>query len=189
MNIKQKILMLFLFLAVGVLALFTGMNLDKFKAYFKTRLEARKTQEEQSRIQNLANQVLPKEGFVLSVSWGDLGPRLIKDGVIDIKKFEQAVKLTEEQRKILTEGSNDKIKIDATNSQFVVDFLWAVGLAQKSIVYTEGPLGTQYKTQVGNFASTGGWTLAKGNAVNYLSKFDLIPLTSDQQKRVGEECI
>lgn len=186
MNIRQKILMLFLFLAVGVLALFTGANLDRFKAYFKARLEAKKTQEEAGKIQDLANQVLPKEGFVLSVSWGDLGPRLIKSGVIDLKKFEQAVKLTDEQRKILVEGSSEKMKIDTANSQFVVDFLWAVGLAQKSVVYDEGPLGKEYKKDAGNFASTGGWTLAKGDALIYLNKFDLIPLTSEQQNKVGE---
>ena len=84
------------------------------------------------------------------------------------------------------EGSDQKIKIDSKNSQFVVDMLWAFGLAQKSIVYEEGPLGKEYKNEVGNFASTGGWTLAKGDAIKYLNRYDLISLTSDQQKLVGE---
>ena len=94
--------------------------------------------------------------------------------------------MTPEQLAILTSETEEKIKIDANNSQFVVDVLWALGLAQKSIVYTEGPIGTQYKNEQGNFASTGGWTLAKGDAINYLNKFDLVDLNADEQKRVGE---
>ena len=78
------------------------------------------------------------------------------------------------------------VTINSQNGQFVVDLLWAIGLAQKSIVYDQGPLGTQYKQEKGSFASTGGWTLAKGDAVKYLNKFDLIPLTDDQQNRVAE---
>ncbi|KKT65859.1 MAG: hypothetical protein UW61_C0036G0011, partial [Candidatus Curtissbacteria bacterium GW2011_GWC1_44_33] len=137
-------------------------------------------------LSKLPDEVLPKEGFVLPVSWGDVGPRLIELGVIDVKKFEEAVVMTDEQKKILKEGGDVPIKIDSSNSQFVVDMLWALGLAQKSIVYDEGPLGKEYKNEQGNFASTGGWTLAKSDAVNYLNKFDLINLTPDQQKRVGE---
>lgn len=134
----------------------------------------------------LPDLVLPKEGFTLPASWADFGPRLIQLGVIDLKKFESQVELSEEQREILTKGSESPIRIDNTNSQFVVDLLWALGLSQKSLVYEEGPLGREYKKDVGNFASTGGWTLAKGDAVGYLNKFDLIPLTPEEQKRVGE---
>ncbi|MEK7112959.1 MAG: hypothetical protein AAB875_06635, partial [Patescibacteria group bacterium] len=50
----------------------------------------------------------------------------------------------------------------------------------------EGPLGQEYKEDAGNFASTGGWTLAKEDALNYLNKFDLTPLTTEQQSRVAE---
>lgn len=137
-------------------------------------------------LSKLPDEVLPKEGFTLPVSWGDIGPRLIKTGAIDLKKFEEAVALTDEQKKILKEGGDIPIRIDNSNSQFVVDILWALGLVQKSIVYDEGPLGKEYKNERGNFASTGGWTLARSDAINYLNKYDLIPLTSEQQIRVGE---
>ena len=134
----------------------------------------------------LAKEVLPQEGFSLPISWGNIGPKLVELGVIDSEKFEQAVKLTDEEREILTKGKDVSVKINSANSQFVVDMLWALGLAQKSVVYDEGPLGKEYKDQVGNFASTGGWTLAKGVATQYLNKFDLIPLNNEQQVRVGE---
>ncbi|MEK7065546.1 MAG: rhodanese-like domain-containing protein, partial [Patescibacteria group bacterium] len=137
-------------------------------------------------LRTLEADVLPKEGIELPVSWADIGPKLIALGVIDEAKFRKAVTLTPEQEEILTKGSTTNIRIDATNSQFVVDMLWALGLAQKSVVYDEGPMGTEYKKEAGNFASTGGWTLARGDALSYLNRYDLIPLTAEQQRKVGE---
>jgi len=129
--------------------------------------------------------VLPESGIELPVAWGNLGPRLIALGVIDEAKFRKAVKLTLEEEEILTKGSDQKIKIDATNGQFIVDMLWALGLAQKSTVYDEGPMGKEYKDKAGNFASTGGWSLARADAMNYLNRYDVIPLTPEQHKKVS----
>lgn len=137
-------------------------------------------------LSTLEQEVTPAEGIELPVSWGDIGPRLIKLGVIDEEKFKETVKLTPEEEIILTQGSEEKIKITPQNSQFIVDMLWAIGLAQKSIVYEEGPMGKEYKNDAGNFASTGGWTLARGSAVQYMNRFDLIDLSPDQQKKVGD---
>lgn len=137
-------------------------------------------------LSKLEETVLPKDGVTLPVSWGDLGKKLVDAGVINLPEFRKVVKMTPEQEKILTEGSEEKIKIDASNSQFVVDMLWALGLAQKSIVYTDGPLGKEYANKQGDFASTGGWSLARGKATDYLNRFDFIPLTAEQQMKVGE---
>ena len=130
--------------------------------------------------------VLPEKGFDLPISWGDLGPKLISAGVIDEKKFLETVNLNSDEEKILKEGTDKNININADNSQFVVDFLWAIGLAQKSNAYTDGPMGKEYKKDVGNFSSTGGWTLSKSKAINYLGKFELFDLSPDQQKRVED---
>lgn len=86
---------------------------------------------------------------------------------------------------MIFEGKADiPIRINSKNSQFVVDLLWALGLAQKSKVYDEGPMGTQYKEKVNNFASTGGWTLAVGSAMNHYNKYELIGLSEEEQQRV-----
>lgn len=130
--------------------------------------------------------VLPQEGIELPVSWGTLGKQLVDAGVINLPEFRKVVQMTPEQDNILTVGSDERIRIDHTNGQFVVDLLWALGLTQRSIVYEQGPLGQEYKGEQGNFASTGGWNLARGDAVGYLGKYALIPLTEEQQKRVGE---
>ncbi|MDO8451846.1 MAG: rhodanese-like domain-containing protein [bacterium] len=138
------------------------------------------------RLNTLEQEVVPEAGIELPIAWGDLGPKLIARGVIDLEKFKQAVTLTPEQDEILTSGSSNPIVINKQNSQFVVDLLWAIGLAQKSIVYDQGPMGTEYKDRVGSFASTGGWTLARGDATQYLNRSDLIPLTADEQSRVAD---
>ncbi len=133
---------------------------------------------------NLPAKVTPAEGFTLPISWDDLGPKLVSLGVIDKQKFEKIVQMSELQRAILTDGSEGQITINFDNSQFVVDMLWALGLAQKSLVYTEGPMGKEYAGKAANFASTGGWTLARGNAMDHYNKHEIIPFTSEQHKRV-----
>ena len=185
-KIKQKFLLLAAFLTLGFGGFALGLNLPKIEGKIKEKAVAKEVAEEAAKVQGISDSVLPASGFTLPISWGDLGPRLVKAGVVDQAKFEQAVALTDEQKNILENGGDLPIVINGQNGQFVVDLLWAIGLAQKSKVYDEGPLGTQYKSEQGNFASTGGWTLARGDAVNYLNKFDLIPLTSDPQDRVSE---
>lgn len=137
-------------------------------------------------LSKLESQVLPEAGFSLPVSWRDLGKKLVDAGVINLPEFKKVVNMTPEQEKILTEGSDEQITINSQNSQFVVDILWALGLAQKSIVYTDGPLGKEFAKDQAGFASTGGWNLARGDAVQYLNKLDLIPLTADEHVKVGE---
>lgn len=137
-------------------------------------------------LSSLPQQVLPEEGFELPISWGSIAQKLAEIGVVDREKFEKVVVMSEEE-KLIFEGETDvPIKINSKNSQFVVDLLWALGLAQKSLVYEKGPMGTNYKNEAGNFASTGGWTLAKGNAMNYYNKYNLIPLDEKEQERVFE---
>ncbi|KKQ48286.1 MAG: hypothetical protein US68_C0038G0007 [Candidatus Shapirobacteria bacterium GW2011_GWE1_38_10] len=130
--------------------------------------------------------VLPTNGFELPISWGDLGPKLISAGVIDEEKFVQTVNLNGDEEKILKEGTDKPITINEDNSQFVVDLLWAIGLAQKSNAYIDGPMGREYKKDIANFSSTAGWTLSKSKATDYLGKFELFNLTPEQQKRVEE---
>ncbi|OGM04976.1 hypothetical protein A2715_00650 [Candidatus Woesebacteria bacterium RIFCSPHIGHO2_01_FULL_39_32] len=135
-------------------------------------------------LSGLPGQVLPEAGFELPISWGDIAPRLIQLGVIDKAKFEKTVTMGIEEKQVFEGRSDIPIRINGDNSQFVVDVLWALGLAQKSLVYDEGPMGKEYKDKAGNFASTGGWSLARGKAMEYYNKFEIISLTPEEQKRV-----
>lgn len=137
-------------------------------------------------LSKIPSQVLPEEGFELPISWGDIAPRLIRLGVIDKEKFKEVVTMGEEEKAIFEGLRDTPVRINSQNSQFVVDLLWALGLAQKSLVYEKGPMGKEYKDKAQNFASTEGWTLSVGNAMNYYNKFDLLGLTTEEQERVFE---
>lgn len=146
-----------------------------------------------SDIKTLEEQVVPKGGFTLPVKWGDLGPKVIRAGAIDLEKFKNVfdrsgAPLSDKQLKILKEGSDDYITIGHDNSRFIVNFFWALGLAQKSKILEEGPMRSG-QTETANFASTGGWDIGSKGTMDFYSKHQIVNLTSTQEelvKRVTE---
>ncbi len=135
-------------------------------------------------------QINPPQGYEINARYNDIGPQMINMGVIDLEKFKQTYQqsgqaLTQDQLDILTKGSGNKIKITPENSYFLLNFFWAFGLANQSKILTEGDMVKYGQGQAGNFASTGGWTLAKGDPMQYYSKRALVPLTSEQEKLVN----
>lgn len=139
----------------------------------------------------LAEALFPDEGVTLDARWGDLPRRLTQNGVIDLEKFQAAAQragapLTAEQLRVLTEGSEDPLRIDASNAYFVLDVLWALGLANSNPVLTQGPIAQRGWDQAGGYASTGGWTIGAEPGPQYLAAFELIRLTPQQQAVVDE---
>lgn len=139
---------------------------------------------------NLFNEINPEKGYKIDASFGDLGPKMLSMGVIDYDKFKAAYeksgqKLSSELDEILKNNVNKKIRITRDNSYFLLNFFWAIGLANKSKILDEGDI-IKYGglEKAGNFASTGGWSLAKSNAMDYYSKASLISLTQDQEDLV-----
>ena len=138
------------------------------------------------------DEINPSQGFQINASFDDLGPKMIKSGVIDLEKFKSVYAksnqpLTPEQETILTEGSSEKIKIDRENSYFLLNFFWAVGLNNKSKILDEGDMIKYGGLKgAGDFASTGGGSLARGPTMNYYSKTSLVPLTPDQEQLVDK---
>ena len=169
----------------------TKLNLFKNFSFLKKDVSTVVTTTK-SENSELFEEINPTEGFEINASFNDLGPRMIKSGIIDLDKFKSVYAksnqpLTTEQEKILTEGSSEKIKIDRDNSYFLLNFFWAVGLNNKSKILDEGDMMKYDGIKgAGNFASTGGWSLAKGNTMNYYSKNNLISLTLEQEKLVED---
>ena len=126
------------------------------------------------------------EGIVLPVRWGDLGKKMISAGVIDAKRFEEIYAnrggLDKKTKELLYGENNGNIKITSENSGMILNLLWALGLGAKNDILGTGPM-TQYGN-TGNLASTGGWTLAKGNAMDHYSRHPLIILSQEQQELV-----
>lgn len=136
----------------------------------------------------LEEKVLPEKGTTLPVKWGDLGKKLIENGVIDADKFESLYAgrggLSEDEKSLLYGDGNGNLKINEENSGFLLNLLWAFGLANKNSILEQGPMMDSRYGGAGNFASTGGWTLAKETAMDHYSRHALVVLTPAQQEMV-----
>ncbi|OGY92136.1 MAG: hypothetical protein A3B30_02135 [Candidatus Komeilibacteria bacterium RIFCSPLOWO2_01_FULL_52_15] len=136
----------------------------------------------------LASQVLPEGGVALPVRWGDLGQQLVSTGVIDLQKFEALYSsrggMTDEMKALLTNTSGEPMKITNENSQYLLNLLWALGLGNKNDVLDKGEMSDPQYGGADRFASTGGWTLARGNPMDHYSKHALVTLTKVQQELV-----
>ena len=140
--------------------------------------------------QELEGKVLPSKGVTLPVEWKDLGVKLVDAGVIDADKFkniyEQRGAFTEEYRKLLLDENNGKIKITKENSGYILNLFWALGLANKNEILEKGEMMDPKYGGAENFASTGGWTIAKGGTMEHYSKHVFFDLTPEQQALVDK---
>ncbi len=156
-------------------------------------VESGKTAEisqDSSALANIAAEqaVLPSEGVVLPVKWGDLGQKMASVGVIDAKKFEEIYAerggLDEESKKLLYAVDNGDLKITEQNAGVILNLLWALGLGNKNEILDSGPMQDSRYGGAGNFASTGGWTIAQGSATDHYSRHLFFTLTKEQEDLV-----
>jgi hypothetical protein len=139
-------------------------------------------------------QVNLPEAYALPVKLGKIGPQLVAVGAIDYDRFVQVYQqagqpLTEQQLKILSQGSDDLLTIDRENAYFLLNFFWALGLANQNPILTQGPMMQGGRDQIGNFASTGGWTLASRPVAELYADTPIITLTAEQQARLEEVAV
>ncbi|MDO8514013.1 MAG: hypothetical protein Q7S50_00545 [bacterium] len=144
-----------------------------------------------AKLSALEEAVLPAEGVKLPIVWGDLGAQLVEAGAIDPVAFKKIYQsrgtFSAEYEKLLSGRTNGPLTITADNAGYLLNLLWAFGLANKNPILEDKKemMNPEYG-EVGNFASTGGWTIAKGNAMDHYSKHALVTLTAEQQKLVDE---
>ena len=127
--------------------------------------------------------------YTLPISYGSLGPALVKAGAIDLDAFlalyaDGGKPLSAEQQAILTQGSDAPIVIDRSTAHFLLNFFWAVGLANRNPILLEGPIQDKGADAVGQYASTAGWTLAARPPMEVFASQPLITLTPAQQARL-----
>ena len=142
----------------------------------------------QEATQELQETILPAEGVTIPVRWGDLGVKLVETGVIDLNAWENVYKNrggTSDDIKILFSAAGDRpVKITPYNAQYFLNIFWALGLGNKNEILEKGEMADKRYGGADNFASTGGWTLAKGKAMDHYSKHSFMVLTSSQQELV-----
>jgi len=139
----------------------------------------------------LMNAVNPKDGFKIQATYGDVGPRLIAAGAIDLATFTQLYRqagqpLSAQEMDVLTKGSPDQIAITRENARFLLNYFWALGLTNKNVILNEGPIHQASGGQIDQFASTGGWTIGTKPASELFSSVEIIRLTAEQQARVED---
>lgn len=148
---------------------------------------AETTKSPEELVQILKQKVLPQKGYTLSVKWNDIGKQLLESGVIDKTKYEELFAQDPAAKKEMAHlmgASGDFMTINESNSRFMVNTLWALGLVNKNKILEEGPMKTYGEGDVMRFASTGGWNLgSKPTSELYASK-EIIKLTAEQQELV-----
>ena len=137
----------------------------------------------------LLNQINPPTGYTLKARYGDVGPKILQAGAIDLERFQQLYQrsgqpLTSKQLAILTQGLDEPITITKQNSYFLLNFFWALGLTNKNPILDQGEMTKYGQDKIGSFASTGGWTLGTKPATELYSQTPIIKLTPEQQKTV-----
>lgn len=137
----------------------------------------------------LQETVLPAAGVTLPITWGDLGAKLVEVGAIDPAKLTALYKdrggFPADYQKMIEKNANEKIIITNWNAGYLLNLLWALGLANKNPILEDANemINPTYKG-AGNFASTGGWTLAQGSAMDHYGMHVLMTLTGEQQALV-----
>lgn len=144
--------------------------------------------EEARKASSRSEEVIPSKGSELSIQLRDLGPELVKAGVINKEKFlsiyAKNAALKKEAEKLLGGATEGNFVITRENAPVVLNFLWAFGLGNKNPILEKGPMMDPVYKGAGNFASTGGWTLADGDAMTHYSKHEFVVLTALQQDLV-----
>ena len=127
------------------------------------------------------------QAIELPVKWGNLGAQMVAAGVIDRARLEalyaQRGGLTDYEKQLL-DGSSGKITVTPANSGFILNLFWALGLSNKNDVLEKGPMTDPRYGGAGQFASTGGWTIAKGGAMDHYSQHSFVTLAKQQQELV-----
>ncbi len=136
----------------------------------------------------LEEAVLPTKGFTLPIRWSDLGIQMIEAGVIDKEKllalYENRGGTPESEKKLLEQTDNGIILITPYNANFLLNLFWALGLGNKNEILEMGEMADKKYGGADKFASTGGWSLAKGQAMDHYSKHNFVNLDSGQQTMV-----
>jgi len=137
---------------------------------------------------NLSAMVVPAEGYTVPIKWGDVGKKLIESGAIDMDKYRENYSDAQyaELLSYLTENKDKGITINKDNAYFWVNTLWALGLVQNSDVLDKGIMGTEYREDLGNFASTAGWTLGTKKAIDLYSSEKIVDLSPEEQALVAK---
>lgn len=136
----------------------------------------------------LSKDVFPANGVKLDIDWNNIGKTLVDNGTIDRSKLEAIYAnrgdLQKDDTALLDGTAKGDLVMTEKNAPFLLNLFWAVGLANTNEILEKGPMSDPQYGGAGGFASTGGWTLAKDDAMSHFSKYAMVKLTAAEQERV-----
>jgi len=140
-------------------------------------------------VKRVKEQVVPSKGAYLPIAWRDLGVRLTQDKVLMPDKLAEVYKkrggLNNYEQKLLRGNSETNLYIDEQNAGVLLNLFWALGLANRSAVYRQGPMHIGDKN-LAHYAATGGWSLAAGQPLDHFNQHNIISLSAAQEAIVVE---
>ena len=109
-------------------------------------------------------------------------------GAIDADKFKAIYEtrgaFTDEYKNLLFGQNDENLKITKDNAGYLLNLFWALGLANKNPILDSGEMVNPAYGGAKNFASTAGWTMAKGDSMDHYSRHIFFALTDEQQALV-----
>lgn len=136
---------------------------------------------------NITQSLFPQSGFNTKIRLGDLVPRLVASGALNISKIKALYgnNLTQQELNILTQANYSNLTLSLHNANFLLLVFWAAGIANKNPIL-DNFVASAGGTNMSYFASTGGWTLGTdNNSMVYFNKVRLINLTPIQQSEAN----
>ena len=111
---------------------------------------------------------------LLQIPWNGLGQELVAAGVLDTALYSIAPELL----------GTETLAITHENADATLMLLWGFGLANKNQILEKGPMMDPRYGGADNFASTGGWTISRGDSMSHYSAHEWVALTAAQQALV-----
>ncbi len=177
-------ILIFSSILAGALVYTTGLKATS------TAQKTPKVDQQTVQVSAIEQAVLSSRGVVLPISWGDLGAQLVSVGAIDVNKlksiYDQRSVFTDEYKNLLLGRNNGKLKITNENAGYLLNLFWALGLASRNDILERGEMMDSRYGGAENFASTGGWIIAKGSPMDHYSKHTFFSLTQEQQAIVDK---
>jgi hypothetical protein len=132
--------------------------------------------------------VLPPDGYVTSISFGDTIQRLVAAGAVDPEKFRRFYEarggLPGWVDRLFAAPTGEPITFSRETAPYLLNLLWPLGLSTKTAFNDKSPLNN---VRLPSFASTGGWRLGKSrNGYVYFNRVETMRLDAAQESIVFE---
>jgi len=131
-------------------------------------------------IKALTHAINPPNGYTLPVQYGQMGPKLLEAGVIDIAVLKQYFQqtgqvLSDKEIELLIRGSQEPVVINHQNASYLLTLFWGLGLANQNPIFDISPI-----------PQASDWTLGRKSGSDLFSSTVILKLSPDQQARVEE---